>query len=780
MTTSPATIDVMQAQLGIPVPIAFGRVRAKGNLTFLYELADKSRVAFIQLADGEWDGIDRLWINRKLVDRTDTTLVHFHAGTEGVLGAGLAATSLGGDQGVDQFFTLLPASVQKVTFSGRAYIALHVPADPGAPTAELDVVADYRTMMVRSFDGTGAQTGYAFSTNPAWCILEVIIRFMLKRDALKGAALSAAEKARLDFPSFVQFATDCDVDIGAGKKRFEMNVAFPQVTSLTNVLEQMLVMSRAYIVEERGVISIAMDKSRASKFTLLQRHVLPGSFKVDKRQARGQANQFIGHFNDLNVPIVTNITSSARVSNVVTHTTAEPHPFAKNDTIEIFDVDDASFNGTVLVADAPTSTTLVVNQTAANATTTNGKIGVNEARYGERAPIVNHEQHQNAVGQTAIGLARVRTAKKLDLDYGNNTGERVRRLLAFQKTRQLGVDGLPYVIPKDAYVAVSLLSVDDLDQALLDLKRGDVITVNASVSVEHAGDYELLETTYDLNSTDRDQGGMAQLYLKEYVDNAFTDVAPLFPDPRGGMVKGGLSHGGGPANQAYKVVLSAAISAVDAGTTATITLPSFYGVFAGVHPNPQWGGGDVTNCAFNTRYFLYVDDPDLHGGTVAIGATTDSDVAMYTAGRIYINTIKTPLDGAAATADDGDSGSGSPLGRRTYLKKTNMIDQRIIIEFGGTQVLSEVLHSPESDSYIIVSTCGAQRLSKAFTPAPHPGYALEQLLYDVEQARHKYAAQVAGKHEVSKLLPQVLSQASGDPPKVTATKHPRPAKPTPE
>jgi hypothetical protein len=54
-------------------------------------------------------------VNGKRVDPTDTTLVHFHPGVDGVLGHGLAPDSTGGDNKVDTFFSLMPANMQAIT-----------------------------------------------------------------------------------------------------------------------------------------------------------------------------------------------------------------------------------------------------------------------------------------------------------------------------------------------------------------------------------------------------------------------------------------------------------------------------------------------------------------------------------------------------------------------------------------------------------------------------------------------------------------------------------------
>ncbi len=208
-TANNALASSANAQLGIPLPLAYGYNRVRGDNVLLYEQANKNRVAFFILGEGVWDGIESLWINAKLVNTSDTTLVHFHPGINGVLGSGLAPSSNGGDQRVDNFFSLIPANYRPLTFSRKAYLAVNVPPDPAAPGATLDVVGDYRCMKVRIFDVNGNQTAFQFSTNGAWQILDLIIRKMIKPEwdpsvaSAGGGDLTTQEKARIDFASVV-------------------------------------------------------------------------------------------------------------------------------------------------------------------------------------------------------------------------------------------------------------------------------------------------------------------------------------------------------------------------------------------------------------------------------------------------------------------------------------------------------------------------------------------------------------------------------------------------
>jgi hypothetical protein len=149
------------------------------------------------------------------------------------LAHGLAVESNGGDQRVDNFFSSLPANYVRTTFSRKAYIMVKVAPDPSAPSADLDLMAEYRTTKCRQFDNAGAQTSYAFSTNGADQILDVILRKMVKRywttaaAAAAGGDLTADEKARFDWVSYKDSKDWCDAALAGGQKRFSSSVAWP-------------------------------------------------------------------------------------------------------------------------------------------------------------------------------------------------------------------------------------------------------------------------------------------------------------------------------------------------------------------------------------------------------------------------------------------------------------------------------------------------------------------------------------------------------------------------
>jgi len=393
-----SSINIGQAQLGIPVPLAYGYVRARGNLLLLNPYQDPPpawsattayaiddvvgyqgsaweakvastgvapgvgtpnywtqlqpgdplatvpmQLALVMLGEGEWDGIENFWLRGAYVAPGDPIL-HFHPGLDGVLGAGLAPVSNGGDQGVDAFSNFLPFGVQRLPYSRMAYVAIKAAPDPDAPSAELDWVGDYRALKVRDFDATGTQTDYSFTTNGARQTLDALLRLRIKPEQTINEPLIAAELARFDWPSFVDCRDWLD-EVVNGNKRFESSCAFAQGTTGTNVVEQLLLLSRIYLAERNGKILFYPDGVRSSVFTLVGAHATDTDLRLDKKSLAGASNQLLGHYNDLNIPVLAQVATAVRATGVVTLTTQTPHGVQAKDNIEVWGVADASFNG---------------------------------------------------------------------------------------------------------------------------------------------------------------------------------------------------------------------------------------------------------------------------------------------------------------------------------------------------------------------------------------------------------------------------------------------------
>ena len=284
--TNEAELQVLASRMGEPVTLCYGRHLVGGAPAFQDQQTDGSTILLVALGDGEWDSIEYLWVNGKPVDITDTTKVHFHPGIDGEVGT----ESTPGTRN-QKICSLFPAGFTQTTFSRSAYVALHLAADPAAPSAEFDVRGIYKTRRVRLFDAAGNQTYYQYSANPAWQFLDAFISLYLKPRALVGAELTAGEKARIDFVAFVQAAADCDADIGGGVKRFESHVAFMQKTTLATIYETIMSLCRGYVMEEGGKLGLYVDKARSSIFTLTGDMIRDASFEIPAKDLRQVCNQ---------------------------------------------------------------------------------------------------------------------------------------------------------------------------------------------------------------------------------------------------------------------------------------------------------------------------------------------------------------------------------------------------------------------------------------------------------------------------------------------------------
>jgi len=293
----------LTAFLDLPKVIAYGTVGpVAGNVALLHELSDKKKVAFIMNGQGPWDSLLYLAANRKAIALPDTARVHFHQGYDGTIGGGLAATSTGPDQGVDAFWADLPGGLSKTTFSQYSWTAVKLDPDPGAPTADFELIAHYRALLCRIFDNTGVQTAFQWTDNPAWWIADFLIRKFIKRGARANEPLTPEEKARFNWQSFVDAAAWCDADIGGGVKRWSKGgIWFADDMDAQAALEKLLLYCQCFHLEINGVLTLIPDESRTSEFTFYAQDIEAGSFKADESDVEGLKNRFVGKFRDLNL-----------------------------------------------------------------------------------------------------------------------------------------------------------------------------------------------------------------------------------------------------------------------------------------------------------------------------------------------------------------------------------------------------------------------------------------------------------------------------------------------
>ncbi len=612
---------------------------------------------------------------------------------DGILGTGLNPTSTGGDQAVDAFFASLPANFQRLTFSRKAYCALSVPPDPGAPSANLDFVGDWRCMKVRGFDANGTQNAYVFSLNGAWQILDIVLRKMIKPEwkpvlaAAAGGDLTADEKARIDFPSVVDSAAWCDFQISAGVKRWESSVAFPRTIKMQQAVAQMQTMSQLFVHEAGGKIYIRADKPRAYSFLLTADHIMPGTAKFDEVDLHGTDNRIVGTFNDLKPMKQADIDTAGnngivRSGGQVTVKTVADHPFLTGDNVQIFDHStDAALNNVWPVSSVPDTTHFVFAMAGANETVGGGSCGTPESRFAQRAPVVDHEHHQVAIGARGLNLSPMFRVRELNIDFGNNTFERVMRAMSFLKIRGLGPDTVPYKAPWTCNVTASFYAVDAMNRALVAQRVGEIIRIDSSISEEFADDYEILDRKIVLPAAGSGQGqpgasasefATIELKLLQYIPSAFSDASIADTGLKASITRRGLAP--------LAVVDSKGVQRLS-GTFRNNPVNCF-GIFTGGNPLTQSGTTTRVNVAACTKQFgdgqvsynsgsvdpgslgtwdVYGDDPTWSGGALTYQATQGNHTLTGANGRIYFGTITTISGGGASGVGGGDGDVTPPV-----------------------------------------------------------------------------------------------------------------------
>jgi hypothetical protein len=751
---------------------------------------------------------------------------------------------------------LLPANFQPTTFSRKAYAMFNVPPDPAAPSATLTIMADYRTSKVRQFDASGNQTGYAFSTNGAEQVLDVILRTMLKPEwnpfaaAAAGGDLVAAEKARIDWPTFANSVSWCNTVLANGQKRFESSIAFPQRTALIDALKQLCIMSQLYITEASGRIFICADQPRASTFLLKSDHIVPGTASFDKISLHGAPNRLIAAFNDLNAQGIADIDTVANSGltrngqSLVTVQTKTNHPFSVGQSIQIVSpqdgtAHDAAYDGVFPIVTIPAANKFTYNQggnanwalwsedftnavyvytnatvvgnnqvdplggntadtvtaaatgsawgfkqtlgfnslngvpvtvaiwlkatatvtvtlllqrsggidfqsvnvtvpltsgwqlytfthtgvwtgsgaveflfgfnaasavcvlwglqiadgvgTAYRQTTSapagtvsgNGTVGTPESRFAVRSPVADHQQHQNAIGQRGLILTPIFRVMPQSLNMGNNTAERVSRILNFLLARSLGINTTPYQAPWAGTVTCFMdavdLSIGGNPRALCSQLCGDIITVDASVTEEYQGDYEITKADFIIpaadgsgsNGSGQTNAPTIELTLMQYLPTAFSDTSVTAlslraPIPSGlvpiaqvdslGVQRLAGTFRNNPVNS--NGILTGNSPLTQSGSSQTINVAAFTLQFG--DGQVSYNSGSVTPTGLG-QWCVYCIDPKFTGGAVVYFATNSTHIKTSDNGIVIVGVITTTGGGGALGAGGG-AGTGDDSG----------------------------------------------------------------------------------------------------------------------
>jgi hypothetical protein len=528
---------------------------------------DWTRVGMWGLGEGEMDGCQELWdsgLQRLLYtsENDDPTAFHFHRGCDAVIGSGAAPVSSGPDQGVDGIWTWLPPGVQPLHYNRIAYYALFLKLVINNPQgsisqenpdfwADLNPVGLWRGIRCRLFDATGTMTGYAFTTNPAWHFVDIILRRKVMPeyniDLSNGPDdLSVGARKRFDWSAIFAAASYFDEILPNGNRRFEASYSFSQQTSLQAILTQVLQVSRSYMKERSGQIGLYPDQPRGSVFTFSRKNA--DSFSANDADLHNAANRYVANFRDLLIPSAADVVSISAPDNTnPTVTTLNPHPFAAGDRIVIGGTG-TKYDTNWVVATVPnvdaayTMTLISRGSNYPSFVGAGGKIGLLYSRFQQRAPEFNHHRNQLAKGAIGLDLPRQRNKVKVTTDFATSTFDQVARISYYQRARALGPDAVPYVTPIAAELTAPLFAVDEAGSGAvaIEIEPGDHITVDDTLNATYAGEYEVLTITPQLAGSSANSGdsiarpsiaGSVRFTLGPYSDANFFDTSN--PDEAG-------------------------------------------------------------------------------------------------------------------------------------------------------------------------------------------------------------------------------------------------------
>jgi hypothetical protein len=599
-----------------------------------------------------------------------------------LVNAEIAANTQYGGTGAISTDVSLSSLSTPTTFSRIAYAAFH--CYPSTTSGGVDLMGDYETMMCETYDGAGNFQALKFTTNPVWHFLDVLLRRIVRPNYVIGQPLTAQQKACIGWEEFYNAAAYCDAVLDAGQPRFVGNYYFNGNAATTTILERILLACRGYTRTVGGTVTIFCDQPRATSFYLTQNHIVPNSFKFDKSKIWQSGNRYKATFNDLNIAGIAPLstvqvgTSTLNTLTSITYpgttlTFPNPHPYGPNDLIIIGDTDTPAVNGMLgTVIYIPDTTHVVIDYQGTAVTANGGSSGLVVSRFAPRVSTeVQHISHQRAVAAQAPGALDARRTLDVPLDFGNCTYDQACRLCKFQRDRDLGPDGAPWIAVGQPSVAANFESVDAEGNCLKDVQCGHIISIDNTVSYEYPGLYELIEKTVHPPSF-QSQGGnfalqgavpslptadassnLTDLVLRTYnpavyTDTADADDADWLPIPGVGLI-------GGSENTLTYNVLSAALF-ISSGAGATVTDVRIQIVGGAVL---AYADTDIALEGSALYSFLYVDDPDLTGGQ-SVGVTTTQVGAP--AGRMWVGTVfmpPIPDGGGDSGGDSGYEGGGS-------------------------------------------------------------------------------------------------------------------------
>lgn len=206
----------------------------------------------------------------------------------------------------------------------------------------------------------------------------------------------------------------------------------------------------------------------------------------------------------------------------------------------------------------------------------------------------------------------------------------------------------PWVAAKTMQINVFLEAIDDRNQPAIGVENGDVITIDDTVTPEHAGDYQLVETTPYAPAADQPESGQSashaltpstsgsqiQWRLRTYSSTAYTDTADAADTSYLTVPDSALPMGSGPNTNACEV-LARQIVITDNGSGFLVTVTGLVAQIMGAAAPSSYGVGAIV-VPYDITSWVYVDDPTSAGGALVMGSYNISSPPTIPFGRVLI------------------------------------------------------------------------------------------------------------------------------------------------
>ncbi len=699
-------------QGGKPLPVAFGYVNGSGVAPITYTDESNNTYSLNILFDGECDGyeqmaitpLDQMWtiggfMPATVEGVTKTNQIHFYNGRWTPIGLPIAETGYGGLQGFDEFFQVVPSVTPAQSFSNMCYCVVQNPniqtglRRGSGPPDPVQVYGVFRGARCRTFDSNGNVTGYGFTTNPTWHMVELLLRFKIKRQQPQIAGLTAAEIACFNWPSIFAHAQRNDAALpgGAGQS-FTFNGVFAAQATLASMLETILRSCRSYIDTQDGKIGFYGHDASSSSFTLTANHCFPGTFQVAKKNLTKMPNVFVPKFRDLGIAALLEV-QSVNVNNAGATAGTETilasiwaayfntggiNPFATHQVFFYGDGSNRALSGDYPIAVNPDPKianpqiwATVFGAQARNASSTGGYIGTQNSRFQQRAPVnVQHRTHQLASGSVAPGIGAVPNVVPVEYDMANMTYDQANRIMQYECNISLGNDEPGWLAPLTGSVKVRLDAVDPLTlNAFIRMRPGEQLghfTVDDTLSPEFAGDYFIDPQNGGIKiipPSAQEPSGALEVNFRSYNPNAYPDTSYPVDDSLRTIASAKLPLLGSTQNMAQVIGVGWALEAYLEGTTNSdgtlqIAIPQLTMQMLGVAGYTVYDAV-WTEVPSGTVVTLYVVDPSGNGAGpatfqfIAAGSSTVPGPAWYPVLTYNFTTAEFPTPTGAGGGSGG-------------------------------------------------------------------------------------------------------------------------------